>query len=290
KYTFRVKAMNAEGVWSDSIAFISIYINPVFWKTWWFRLLAGIVITGLITFWVRRRIANIRKEAGYHQQQALLGQKLAETEMVALRAQMNPHFVFNCMNIIDGLITDNRKAEAKDFLQKFSKLVRLVLENSQYQLVPLVQDLKALRLYTEMEAIRYNHCFEYDFIIDRELLEENYKIPPLLLQPYVENAIIHGLRHKENGRGKLLVYMNKEAGRLCVTIEDNGVGRTRSARINQDNPKPHQQMGMKVTGKRIELLKAINPGEIEITISDLQPNNEGGTRVRLVFPLDLKTG
>jgi LytS/YehU family sensor histidine kinase len=222
----------------------------------------------------------VRKESSFKT-------KIAETEMIALRAQMNPHFIFNCMNIIDGLITENRKEEAKDFLQKFSKLVRLVLENSQHQLVPLGSDLKALELYTEMEAIRYNHRFIYAFNVEQELLEDNYKIPPLLLQPYIENAVVHGLRHIEDGVGKLLITMKNKNGKLFVTIEDNGIGRKRAEAINRENSKPHQQLGMKVTEKRIELFKAIDPNAgIQLEIKDLNDEENTGTIVEITLPLE----
>src|SRR4029077_16783216 len=125
---------------SAEAASAEINIRPAFWQTWWFNLILILAVPALLYFIIRRRISNIRHESA-------LKNKIAETEMMALRAQMNPHFIFNCMNIIDGLITNNRKVEALDFLQKFSKLIRLVLENSQYREVPLFQDLQALRLY-----------------------------------------------------------------------------------------------------------------------------------------------
>ena len=287
-YTFKVKAMNAEGLWSDTIAFVNIEVKPPYWETWWFRLLVVIAFAGLITFLVKKRIANIRKESAYKQQQAVFRQKLAETEMMALRAQMNPHFIFNCMNIIDGLITDNRKEDAQDFLQKFSKLIRLVLENSQYQQVPLQQDLQALKLYTELEAIRSNHHFTYHFDVDEELIENDYKIPPLLLQPYIENAIVHGLRNKENEPGRLLVCIKKDNDKIIATIEDNGIGRKKAMQLNEENKKPHEHLGMKVTGKRIGLLQMMNDNKVEIDINDIDNKNETGTRVTIILPYYLK--
>jgi ligand-binding sensor domain-containing protein len=287
-YTFKVKAMNADGFWSDSIASINIDVKPPFWETWWFRLLIVITVAGLIIFLVKKRIANIRKQAAYKQQQALFGQKLAETEMMALRAQMNPHFIFNCMNIIDSLITDNRKEDAQDFLQKFSKLIRLVLENSQHQQVPLQQDLQAMKLYTELEAIRGNHHFTYKFDVDAALLENDYKIPPLLLQPYIENAIVHGLRNKENGEGRLLVRIKKDNGKIMATIEDNGIGRKKAIQLGEENKRPHEHLGMKVTGKRINLLRMMNHNEVEVYINDVCKEDETGTIVTILLPYHLK--
>jgi LytS/YehU family sensor histidine kinase len=208
--------------------------------------------------------------------------------MMALRAQMNPHFIFNCMNIIDSLIADNRKEDAQEFLQKFSKLIRLVLENSQYQQVPLQQDLQALILYTDLEAIRSNHAFKFKFDVEEELLEREYKIPPLLLQPYIENAILHGLRNKENGEGMLLVSIKKQHGKIITIIEDNGIGRKKAMQMNEENKKPHEHLGMKVTGKRIHLLSMMNNNEVEIYINDICLEDETGTRVTIMLPEHLK--
>jgi ligand-binding sensor domain-containing protein len=285
-YYFKVRAMNAEGRWSGNIASVHIYIKPAYWETWWFGLLVVMMFGLLIYFLVRRRIKAIRQAAGYSQQQAVFHQKLAETEMVALRTQMNPHFIFNCMSIIDGLITDNRKEEAQDFLQKFSKLIRLVLENSQYQLVPLHQDIEALRLYVELEAVRYSNNFSCVFEIDPELLENNYKIPPLLLQPYVENAIVHGLRHKESGEGKLSIRVMRQLNKVSIIVTDNGIGRAKGIRHNEENRRPHQPIGMKVTAKRIDLLKMINLNNVSIQIADLNSGEEPGTTVTITLPLD----
>ena len=280
-YHFEVKTVNIFGALSATEAVVDLIIKPAFWQSWWFYLLVILVIAALLYFIVRKRISTIRRESA-------LKNKITEAEMMALRAQMNPHFIFNCMNIIDGLITSNRTEEAQDFLQKFSKLIRLVLENSQYQQVPLQQDLQALELYTGLEVIRNNHCFTYAFEVDQTLLENDYKIPPLLLQPYIENAIVHGLRNKENGQGKLLVCINKEGNRIKVIIEDNGIGRAAAAVLNEANKKPHQQLGMKVTGKRIDLLQLANDKQVEFKIEDVYPQGDTGTRVTIILPEQLK--
>jgi len=158
-YHFTVRPVNMYGHASTQTAGVEIIIRPPFWQRWWFQLLLLALAATLTFLVVRRRISTIRRESS-------MKNKIAETEMMALRAQMNPHFIFNCMNIIDGLITNNRKGEALDFLQKFSRLIRLVLENSQYQEVPLQQDLQALRLYIELEVVRSNTIFSYIFDID----------------------------------------------------------------------------------------------------------------------------
>jgi ligand-binding sensor domain-containing protein len=287
-YTFHVKAMNAAGLWSDSNTQLTIVVKPPFRDTGWFRLLLALAIAGMITAGVQKRIATIRKQAAFRQQQAVFGQKLAETEMMALRAQMNPHFIFNCMNIIDSLITGNRKEDAQDFLQKFSKLIRLVLENSQHQQVPLKLDLQALQLYIKLEAIRSDHHFTYELDVDQELIEKDFTIPPLLLQPYIENAILHGLRNKEKGTGRLLIRIKKSNGKIMVTIEDNGIGRKKSMLLNAENKKPHEHLGIKVTNKRINLLRMMNQNEVEVYTDDVCQEDETGTRVTILLPQHIK--
>ena len=277
KYQLHVQGGNKYGTRFAGEDILSILVQPKWWQTTLFKIILAALLLGLIAIIMFSRIRSIRKTAEQKQ-------RITEAEMMALRAQMNPHFIFNCMNSIDGLITSNRNEEAQDFLQKFSKLIRLVLENSQYQLVPLQSELKALELFTTLEMIRSNHRFTYSFTVDPELLEGDYKIPPLLLQPYVENAILHGLRNKETGAGTLSLVIRKEGESIRIIIEDNGVGRTRARQLNDANRKPHQPLGMKVTGQRINMLQLLNRQKWQIHIEDVCQDVETGTRVTIVFP------
>jgi hypothetical protein len=279
EYLLHVKARDRYGSFSANENMLSIVVRPYWWQSRWFYTGVALVVILLGYFFMRRRIYAIRRQSG-------IRTKMAETEMMALRAQMNPHFIFNSLNIVDGLISGNRKNEAKDFLQKFSKLIRLTLENSQQQLVPLDSDWKTLKLYTELEWIRYNHSFTYNFEIDGALLDEGIKIPPLLLQPYVENAIIHGLRNREEEGGRLFVSISRVGDALAVIIEDNGVGRSRAAAINAANNKIQKHLGMEVTGKRIELLKTISSNKISVRVVDICEPGRTGTRIQLLLPLD----
>jgi len=279
EYLLHVKARDRYGSFSRNENLLSIVVRPYWWQSRWFYGGVVIMVILLVYLFMRRRIRAIREQSG-------IRTKMAETEMMALRAQMNPHFIFNSLNIVDGLISGNRRDEAKDFLQKFSKLIRLTLENSQQQLVPLESDLRTLKLYTELEWIRYNHSFAYNFDVDEALLDEGIRIPPLLLQPYVENAIIHGLRSRGDGEGRLFVSIRRDGEALAVVIDDNGVGRSKAAEINAANNKIQKHLGMEVTGKRIELLKTISSNKISVEVVDLCEAGRTGTRVRLSLPLD----
>ncbi|MBS1597574.1 MAG: histidine kinase [Bacteroidetes bacterium] len=279
-YTLHLKGGDKYGgIFKDESA-LSIRVVPHWWQTLLSKIIFLVIIAALIIFFVRRRIYNIRHEAEWKQ-------KIAETEMMALRTQMNPHFIFNCMNIIDGLITSNRKEDAKDFLQKFSRLIRLVLENSQRSQVLLEQDLLALKLYIGLEAVRFNHQFTYEFNVDKELLDENYKIPPLLLQPYVENAIIHGLHNKENGKAHLSITIKEDDNKIVAIIEDNGIGRKKSALLNAENKKSGQHLGMNLTAKRIEMISQIHKSKASVSITDMSDDEDTGTRVIITLPGDL---
>jgi LytS/YehU family sensor histidine kinase len=208
-----------------------------------------------------------------------------ESELKSLRTQINPHFLFNCMNILSSFVFRDRKEEALDFIQKFSQLMRLVLENSMHHAVKVEKDIEALRLYVELEAIRYDHCFQYKFEIDPELIQDDYFIPPLLLQPYVENAIRHGLVNKENDDKLVKVTLRLNNDHIICEIFDNGVGREKAYAIKKMQRTPsHNPMGMKVTESRIQLLQELS-GNASVQIIDLA-GEEGGTMIRITLPVD----
>jgi sensor histidine kinase YesM len=208
-------------------------------------------------------------------------QRLSEIEMSALRAQMNPHFIFNCLNSIKLYTTDNESAKAADYLTKFSRLIRLVLENSRSEKVTLKNELEALALYMEMETMRFknklNFTIETDLNLDTDLIE----IPPLLLQPYVENAIWHGLMHKKDGGSVQIKIRQPETDRLQITITDNGIGRAKAAALKSKSVIPGKSFGMKLTGERIDLINQVYKTHAKVQVNDLTDTegNAAGTEV-----------
>jgi LytS/YehU family sensor histidine kinase len=210
-----------------------------------------------------------------------------ELEIKALRAQMNPHFIFNCMNTIDAYILRKRFLEASDYLQKFSKLIRQILENSENQTISIEQELQALKLYIELEQERFSDSFSYEFDIEPALVQKNYQIPSLILQPFVENALLHGIRHLIGRKGHIIVKLstndndNRENPVLICSIEDNGIGRKASAKINENRQKSHKSMGVNVTMERIRTYQAIYGSSMETVISD----RDEGTKVTIKLPL-----
>ncbi len=273
-YTFWVRTLNQTGKWNVPVSF-KISVAPPFWKTWWFRAFVLTTLLGILYWFYRSKLLQERREAQFRQQRA-------EAENKALRAQMNPHFVFNCMNTIEYYILSNQSDKASAFLQNFSLLVRNVLENSQSALIPLQHELDTLKLYIELEKERAEDSFNYEIIVNQNI-PEMCQIPPLLLQPFVENAILHGLRHKTDGKGWLKINLWMAEGSLWVEIQDNGAGRKASAKINEKQNRNKQSLGMKVTAQRISALP-VTKGQSHpsFTIHDLLPT---GTGVLLRLPL-----
>jgi hypothetical protein len=211
---------------------------------------------------------------------ANIGVQKTEAEMKALRAQMNPHFIFNCMNTIDAYIFKEQPDKASSFLNRFSKLIRQTLENSQYPLISIDKELESLRLYILLEMERFENTFVVNYEIPDQLLNNHYKIPPLLIQPYVENAIQHGLRHKKNGIGMLTINFAEKGDMVVIKITDNGIGRKESQRIRELNGKSHHSMALDLTKKRLEILK----GGGTVNVNDHPFALETGTEITINLP------
>jgi len=269
KYTFKIKVADENGNWSEPYESFSFTIVPFFWQTNWFKISAILFLVTGCWLLVRRRIKNIRNEAE-------LKQKIAETEMMALRAQMNPHFIFNCINSIDAMIQSNDKYQATLYLNKFAKLIRNILDSSKQNFVSLSKDIETLQLYVDLEIFRSENKFKAEINIDPQLLQDDYQVPPLIIQPYVENAILHGLRHRDDNNGKLIVNIHKQNGHLNYEITDNGVGRNRQ-RSFSDLKKP-TGYGMQITEDRVRIFNKEKTASVHV--SDLTDEDQPiGTKV-----------
>ena len=224
-----------------------------------------------------------RRDEAEQKHDAEFRAKVAETEMKALRAQMNPHFIFNSLNSIGDYISQHDHKSANDYLARFAKVMRMILENSEQKLVSLADDLKALELYMQLEAMRLQNKFRYDILVEEGIDPENILIPPLILQPFVENSIWHGLM-KKNGNGRILVSVQKDSDMLLCIVEDNGIGREKSDTFKTEVKKIEKQsLGMKITNSRIDILNKVNRSNAEITLTDL----DEGMRAEVRLPLQL---
>ncbi|MFN2440544.1 MAG: histidine kinase, partial [Chitinophagaceae bacterium] len=291
-YELVFQASNAGNEYNGPEKIISIIISPPFWETWWFRIAAAICIIGLIYGLLRWRLQHkfrLQLERSQKEKQlAELQQQKTELEMQALRAQMNPHFIFNSLNSINGFILQNNKAQASEYLTKFSRLVRLILQNSQAALITLENELEALNLYLELEEVRFDDEFEYKIRVDDELDVEVIKVPPLIIQPYAENAIWHGLMHKKE-KGHLEIELYQEEELLCFKITDDGIGRKKAAELKSKSASTHKSMGMRITADRIAILQQKKQLDATIVITDLTlpDGSAGGTEVLLKIPVML---
>jgi tetratricopeptide (TPR) repeat protein len=212
--------------------------------------------------------------------------RTAALEMMALRAQMNPHFIFNCLNSINRFILKNESEAASDYLTKFSKLIRLILQNSQAKSVCLENELEALCLYIDMEVSRFENQFNYQIILDPAVEIEHLEVPPLIIQPYVENAIWHGLMNKED-KGHLLIELHRERNTLCCVITDDGVGRKQAAVLKSKSANKNKSLGMQITAHRLELINALNETATTVEVTDLVDSSGEacGTSVLLKIPV-----
>ena len=232
-------------------------------------LLVCVLIAGLVIRNINLKRKNDRLLG--EQTHLALERKALELEMQALRAQMNPHFIFNCLSAIDNLIQTNQSDKATTYLARFAKLIRSVLDSSKNNRVTFQHDFETIRLYLEMEQFRCNNKFNYQLTADNELLQGDYKVPPLIVQPFVENAIHHGLLNKEDNNRQLKVQAQLKGEYIVYSITDNGVGRNKAAIIKQVNKPDHRSYGIAITKERIQLhnKNQVN-GDVEIT--DLENN------------------
>jgi ligand-binding sensor domain-containing protein len=281
-YVFKVRARKPLSAWSSSEAQFSFTINPPWWGTIWFKGLVAVSLIYVSYLIYKLRLKQILAKTNFEKQ-------ISEVEMKALRSQMNPHFIFNSLNSIHRFIQLNNTDDASEYLIKFSKLMRLILENSRHREVLLKKDLEALRLYMELESARMDHKFTYEVKTGEDLDEETTMIPPLILQPFVENAIWHGMMNKK-GPGKINVSISKEDDMICCVVEDDGVGREKAMQRHSLLPKKkHESIGMKLTYDRINIINSIKKSKAYITITDLydEDKNPSGTRVKVKLPLEL---
>ncbi|HNW96897.1 MAG TPA: two-component regulator propeller domain-containing protein [Bacteroidales bacterium] len=280
KYKFEVYAMNKDGVYSTNPATVEFIIRPPFWKTWWFIGLCVLFIAVVIRMIFYFRVKAIKKTNE-------LKMQLNKYMQQALSQQMNPHFIFNSLNSIQYYILKNDKTTSNRYLAKFSRLMRMILNNSQHQQITIQEELEALSIYIELESLRFKDKFEYTIIVDEKLDTSIYKIPPLLLQPYIENAIWHGLMHKEEGQGVLTIELKMKENIILCTITDNGVGRDKAAEIKSKKTHTYASHGTKITGNRLKLISTLNNIQMQINYIDLKDDKGKvtGTKVEITIPL-----
>ena len=219
----------------------------------------------------------------YIKQQKLANNLLA---LKSLRSQMNPHFIFNALNSVNSFIATNDERTANRYLSDFSRLMRSVLENSEEDFIPLNKEIELLDLYTKLEHFRFQDKFDYSIDVDDSIDIEEFQIPPMLLQPYIENAVWHGLRYKTEKGHLNIAITPKSKDEITITISDNGIGRARSKALKTDHQKKQNSKGMNNIKKRVAILNEMYKDKVDVIIEDLQDIEDAGTKVVVTLKKD----
>jgi len=282
-YELQLQALNKFGVRSTLLSLHFGVIAP-FWQTTWFYGLILAAFLSLTWLFVSLRIAHIRKR---EREQEQLSERMMEMEHTALQAQMNPHFIFNCLNSIQQYIFDQDIFAANKYISGFAKLIRATLQNSSKPFISLPDEISYLSGYLSLEKLRFKEKMDYSIEVDQEINDETCIIPPMLIQPYVENSMRHGLRHKAEGKGFITIKFRKVGDRLLVTVEDNGIGRKKAGSFKTREHIEYQSKGMSLTADRIRMMNAKYNDSILIDVIDLEDDTgrPTGTRVVMEFPL-----
>ncbi|RMF21257.1 MAG: hypothetical protein D6765_15780, partial [Bacteroidetes bacterium] len=274
RYRFLVDATNSDGRWSGRPAVLELSVAPPWWRTPLFYL-GCLLLVGTLAYGAYRiRIAQIRKEAAFKLRQA-------ETQTAILRLQMNPHFLFNSMNSINSYLLKKDVATASDYLGRFARLMRKILKFAAKDYISVSEEIEILEEYLRTEMMRFEKKFEFEFDLDENLDPDEVLLPTMLLQPFVENAVWHGLTRKE-GMGRIRIRFGIDNGQLVCEVEDNGVGRARA----QAGGKKHESRALDITRSRLQLLEERHGKPAELQIEDLMKDGQpAGTRVRVRLPL-----
>jgi hypothetical protein len=285
-YTFMVKACNENGIWNNQPAEFSFTITPPFWAHLWFQgiLIVMIVIIGWLIISTRLRRAKHQNQAD--KQRLEMEKNILELEQATARLQMNPHFIFNSLNSIQGFIANNDKIQAKWYLSKFAKLMRLILDNTREELIPLKDEIAILESYLELEKLRTNNKFDFHLTVNEIIDTETIEIPPMIVQPFVENAVLHGIKQK-SGKGNITIQFTLMNHHLYCEITDDGIGRNKARELKAISSAAHTSSAIMITTERLQQLGKKNNSEASIKMIDLKDENclASGTKIILQIPI-----
>jgi ligand-binding sensor domain-containing protein len=278
-FTFEAYALNEDGIRSAETIVLTFTVLPPFYRTWWFYLLCALVIAGTVAAFFSWRIRRIRERAA-------LEHEAVSSRLTALKAQMNPHFLFNALNSIQELILQRDVANGLKYLGKFSSLTRQILDISGRDEVTLRTEIEMLTDYLELEKLRFGDSFAFEMHVSDEIDPEGILIPPMLIQPYVENALKHGLLHRQTDR-RLSVSFSIYGEMLNVTVRDNGIGRKAAGEIAQ-RQSGHRSFSTSATARRLKLLRTEGGAHGSVEVLDLTEGDLAmGTEIHLLIPVQL---
>ncbi len=284
-YTFMVRAGAVPGEWSELPARLSFRIEPPVWQTWWFKSLGFSLILLVLYVGLRLRLRLIhRRQAA----QIELYSRMLNLRQQAVNSLVNPHFVANSLNSIQYFINRAQRRQANEYLSDFASLIRRTMEDAQFVLLPLQDELERLRLYLELEALRFAGKFSYSISVDPGIDVQTVKIPVMIIQPYVENAIWHGIIPSARAGEVRLVIRSGAAGRMHVVVDDNGIG-LRASQARRRNG-GHQSQGMRILKERLELISSISGKLLSVDVREKHAadGTTSGTQVCIDVPVDLE--
>jgi hypothetical protein len=284
-FTFLLKACNEDFVWTKIPEKISFRILKPFWLQWWFIVVSVISFGGILFFFYKRRVKKLNARLEEQRQKLELQKNMLELEQKALRLQMNPHFIFNALNSIQSQIGGGNEQTARYYLAKFAKLMRRILDNSRVPLITLEEEIDTLENYLMIEKFAGGDIFDYEININPNIEKDYIKIPPMLLQPFAENAIKHGFKNLDK-RGKLEISFEEINGFIECSITDNGIGREKAGELKQKSEAFHKSTALMVTQERLDLINKINRVNL-IEIKDLveEDGTPVGTSVIIRIPI-----
>ena len=273
-YTFEVGILEQDGNEPLGITSVAIRIRPPIWKTWWFYMLEILVILSLIALAFKIR-----------EKQLKLRSRTLELKQKLLRSQMNPHFIFNSLFAIQNYIYEQKADQAGRYLSEFAHLIRLILNNSREEYISLEKEIETIKLYLDLQLLRFNQAFQYTLTVDPEIDAELTAVPPMLAQPFIENALEHGLRH-QGGKGQIWISFSLKQEMILFEVKDDGIGMTRSKELKHGNQHKYKSLALEITRERIDLLNRDLHQKIRFEISDRasEGNNEQGTKVKFSIP------
>jgi ligand-binding sensor domain-containing protein len=282
-YRFQLQAINKFGTPSRLLS-LPFEVATPFWHTFWFYGLLMACFLALVWMLFSMRVRTIRRR---QEEKDQVSRRMTELEHKALQAQMNPHFIFNCLNSIQQYIFAQDIFAANKYITGFAKLIRATLNNSTRTFIPLSEEVDYLSSYLSLEKLRFKDKMDYFIDVDPSIDRHSVLIPPMLIQPYVENSMRHGLRHKTEGKGYIRLTLTQTANQLVVIVEDNGIGRERAAQYKTGEHIEYQSKGMTLTADRIRMMNAGNKERITVEVIDLKDAQDraAGTRVTISFPL-----
>ncbi len=282
-YVFQLQATNKFGVFSRMLS-LPFRVQTPYWEAVWFKVSLFIFLVGLTWMLVGRRIRYIRSK---QQEKENLIRQRAEMENMALLAQMNPHFIFNCLNSIQQFVFDKDMMATNEYISNFARLIRATLNHSSRPFISVAEEVEYLTDYLSLEKMRFKDKMDYFVEVEPGLDADESVLPPLMLQPYVENCVRHGLRHKTNGQGYVRIHFQKLAEKLTVTIRDNGIGRKKALEYKTGEHIEYQSKGMSLTSARIHMINLLYKSHIEVGVEDMLDDGgrPEGTRIVIEFPV-----